>query len=125
MNKKGSTFHKSAQEFLTLWNINSRAVDAAATPRVDHVTTELYGGAEGSHATPSGVAVTQFAYPDAIKSVPLDPPVALWGNFTDAADYRRTFADGRIGSNPALATPGAGRRLYEATVAALTAGYLG
>src|SRR4029077_9725141 len=60
---------------------------------------ELYGGSEGSHATPSEVAVTQFAFPDAIKSAPLDPPVAPWGEFTDASDYRRKFADGRIGSN--------------------------
>jgi creatinine amidohydrolase len=86
---------------------------------------ELCGDAEGSHATPSEVAVTQFAYPDAIKSAPLDPAVAPRGEFTDAADYRRSFPDGRIGSNPALATPEAGRRLYDAAVAALTKDYLG
>jgi creatinine amidohydrolase len=85
---------------------------------------ELYGAAEGSHATPSEVAVTQFAYPDAIKSAPLDPPVAPSGEYTDAADYRRNFPDGRIGSNPGLATPEAGRRLCDAAVAALTKDYL-
>ena len=85
---------------------------------------ELYGDAEGSHATPSEVAVTQFAYPDAIKSAPFDPPVAPSGEYTDAADYRRNFPDGRIGSNPGLATPEAGRRLYDAAVAALTKDYL-
>jgi creatinine amidohydrolase len=85
---------------------------------------ELYGDAEGSHATPSEVAVTQFAYPEAIKSAPLDPPVAPRGDFADAADYRRNFPDGRIGSNPALATPEAGRRLCEAAVAAITKDYL-
>ncbi len=86
---------------------------------------ELYGNAEGSHATPSEVAVTQFAYPDAIKSAPLDPPVAPRGDFADAADYRRKFPDGRIGSNPGLATPEAGRRLYDAAVAAIAKDYLG
>jgi creatinine amidohydrolase len=91
---------------------------------VRKLSKELYGDAEGSHATPSEVAVTQFAYPDAIKSAPLDPPVAPSGDFTDAADYRRNFADGRIGSNPALASPEGGRRLYEAAVAALTKDYL-
>jgi creatinine amidohydrolase len=91
---------------------------------VRKLSKELYGDAEGSHATPSEVAVAQFAYPDAIKSVPLDPPVAPSGDFADAADYRRNFPDGRIGSNPALASPEAGRRLYEAAVAALTKDYL-
>jgi creatinine amidohydrolase len=86
---------------------------------------ELYGDAEGSHATPSEVAVTQFAYPDAIKSVSLDPPVAPRGDFADAADYRSKFPDGRIGSNPSLATPEAGRRLYETAVAAISKEYLG
>ena len=86
---------------------------------------ELYGDAEGSHATPSEVAITQFAYPGAIKSAVLDPPVAPRGHFADAADYRRKFPDGRIGSNPALATPDAGRRLYEAAVGAIVRDYQG
>jgi creatinine amidohydrolase len=85
---------------------------------------ELYGDAEGSHATPSEVAVTQFAYPDAVKSASFDPPVAPRGDFADAADYRRKFPDGRIGSNPGLATPEAGRRLYDAAVAAIAGDYL-
>ena len=92
---------------------------------VHEIAKELYGEAEGSHATPSEVALTQFACPDAIKSATLDPPVAPRGDFADAADYRRNFPDGRIGSNPALASPEAGSRLYEAAVAALTKDYLG
>jgi len=90
---------------------------------VHDLAKELYGDAEGSHATPSEVAVTQFAYPNAIKSVALDPPVAPRGDFADAADYRSKFPDGRIGSNPALATPEAGRRLVEAAVAATAKDY--
>jgi creatinine amidohydrolase len=90
---------------------------------VGQIAKELYGEAEGSHATPSEVAMTQFAYPEAIKRAPLDPPIAPRGDFTDAADYRRHFPDGRIGSNPALATPEAGKRLYEAAVAGLAKDY--
>ena len=55
---------------------------------------------------------------------PLDPVIAPRGDFSDAADYRRNFPDGRIGSNSALATPEAGKRLYDAAVAALTKDYL-
>ncbi len=90
---------------------------------VGQLAKELYGNSEGGHATPSEVAMTQFAYPEAIKRAPLDPPVAPWGDFTDAADYRRHFPDGRIGSNPALATPEAGKRLFEAAVAGLAKDY--
>jgi creatinine amidohydrolase len=90
---------------------------------VGQLARELYGEAEGSHATPSEVAVTQFAYPDAIKQTVLDPPIAPRGDFTDAADYRRNFPDGRIGANSALASPEAGKRLYDAAVAGLAKDY--
>jgi creatinine amidohydrolase len=90
---------------------------------VQRLVRELYGAAEGSHATPSEVAVTQYVHPEAIKRAPLDPPVAPHGGFTDAADYRRNFPDGRIGANSALATPEAGRRLCEAAIAAIAADY--
>jgi creatinine amidohydrolase len=90
---------------------------------VGQLARELYGEAEGSHATPSEVAVTQFAYPDAIKQMVLDPPIAPRGDFTDAADYRRNFPDGRIGANSALASPEAGKRLYDAAVAGLAKDY--
>ena len=89
-------------------NVNNRR-------RCNHVQVEFVQAlnCQGSHATPSEVAITQFAYPGAIKSAILDPPVAPRGDFADAADYRRKFPDGRIGSNPALATPEAGRRVAE------------
>ena len=94
-----------------------------ANQEVQALAKELFGEAEGSHATPSEVAVTQFAYPDSIKSAMLDPPIAPRGDFGDAADYRRKFPDGRIGSNPGLATPEAGQRLYETAVAAIAMDY--
>lgn len=93
-------------------------------PELRDLTARLYGGAEGSHATPSEVALAAFACPEAIKSAPLDPPIApAGGGFTDAEDYRRRFPDGRIGSNPALAKPEDGKRLYELAVAATAEDY--
>src|SRR5438445_2321462 len=50
---------------------------------VHDLAKEFYGDAEGSHATPSEVAITQFAYPEAIKSAALDPPIAPRGDFAD------------------------------------------
>ncbi len=86
---------------------------------------ELYGDGEGSHATPSEVAVTQYVYPESIKNAPLSPQVAASGHpIYGAADFRRHYPDGRMGSNPALATPEAGKQLYEAAVKDLSKTYL-
>lgn len=75
---------------------------------------ETYGDAHGMHATPSEVAVTQYGYPDHIKtSDGLSREIAPGGDFSDATDYRRRFPDGRIGSNPLLANPVDGGRLVE------------
>jgi len=92
-------------------------------PAVKKLSNELYGQSEGSHATPSEVSLTQFAFPDSIKSAPMRPEIAPKGTIYDAQDYRRRFPDGRIGSNPALASPEAGKRLYEAAVAEVAADY--
>jgi creatinine amidohydrolase len=92
---------------------------------VKSLARELYGDSEGSHATPSEVSLTWYAYPDAAKPMTLDPPVAPRGSFTDADDYRRTFPDGRIGSNPGLSSAEAGKRLFDAAVKDLAADYKG
>jgi len=91
--------------------------------QVKGLSKELFGNAEGGHATPSEVSVTWFLHPEAQKPMTLDPPIAPHGSFADAADYRRNFPDGRIGSNPGLASVAAGKRIYDAAVAALTADY--
>ena len=92
-------------------------------PGVAAISKELYGDAEGSHATPSEVSLTWHVHPDAARPMTLEPPVAPRGGFTDAADYRRRFPDGRIGSNPGLASVEAGKRLYDAAVAGLAEDY--
>ncbi|MGD1858759.1 MAG: creatininase family protein [Leptolyngbyaceae cyanobacterium] len=89
------------------------------------IAKELYSNQEGSHATPSEVALTQFAYPDHIKKADLNPALAPAGHpIYSAADFREHYPDGRMGSNPALATPEHGQRLYEAAVKELSSNYL-
>jgi creatinine amidohydrolase len=87
--------------------------------RVKEISRELYAGAEGSHATPSEVSLTWAVYPQAVRKMKLDPEIAPRGEFSDANDYRRNFPDGRIGSNPNLASIEAGQRLWDAAVADL------
>ncbi len=85
---------------------------------------ELYGDQEGSHATPSEVALTQYVYPEAIKQAPLRENVSKDYRIYGAIDFRRRYPDGRMGSNPALATPEHGKQLYELAVKELSSTYL-
>jgi creatinine amidohydrolase len=74
-------------------------------PGVLRLCSKLFPEGHGSHATPSEIAVTQFAYPDAIKSANYAPRIAPNGPIREAADFRARFADGRMGSDPGQASP--------------------
>jgi creatinine amidohydrolase len=91
---------------------------------VYQLAKELYGDQEGSHATPSEVALTQYVYPEAIKQAPLSETVASGHAIYGATDFRRHYSDGRMGSNPALATPEQGKQFYELAVEELSDHYL-
>ena len=93
-------------------------------PAVAAVQQELFGERDGSHATASEISVTQYALPASIKRVDMSPTLAPAGSgFTDAADFRRRYPDGRIGSDPSLASAGHGERLYRAAVDGLSDDY--
>lgn len=92
---------------------------------VYRLAKELYGDLEGSHATPSEVALTQYLYPESIKSSPLDPSnLSTERKILGAADFRRRYPDGRMGSDPSLATPEHGQKFFDLSVKDLTASYL-
>lgn len=91
---------------------------------VRKLARELYGDQEGSHATPSEVALTQYLYPEAIKVAPLTPEVSADHSIYGAIDFRRRYPDGRMGSNPALATPEQGQQFYALAVKELSNAYL-
>jgi len=80
---------------------------------VKKLAAELYGEAEGYHATVSEVALSYYAHPGAVKDVPLTPEIAPTGEFFDASDFKKKFPDGRIGSAPQLATPQDGKRFCQ------------
>jgi creatinine amidohydrolase len=101
-------------------------------PGVDRLRRELYGAWEGMHVTPSEVAIAQHAYPRHIKQAAMAPPRQVTPTFLadhagdnhfDAAEHRRSFPDGRIGSDPTLASPDHGRRLVDTAVADLAADF--
>jgi len=91
---------------------------------VYQLAKELYGNQEGQHATPSEVALTQYIYPEYLKKAELSENVASGYPIYGAKDFRFHYRDGRMGSNPALATPEHGQQFYELAVQELTKSYL-
>jgi len=75
----------------------------------------------GMHATPSEIAVTQWAYPDAIKTANYAPQVAPSGPIREALDFRARHPDGRMGSDPLLANPEKGGALVTLAAQSLLA----
>ncbi len=93
---------------------------------IKKISEECFGEAEGSHATASEVALTYYGYPDdgaRVSATELEPRLAPKGPIYDADDYRRRFPDGRIGSDPSLASAEVGGRLFETAVEELAAKY--
>ncbi|WAC47751.1 creatininase family protein [Asticcacaulis sp. SL142] len=79
----------------------------------------MFPTGHGSHATPSEIAITYAAYPDQVRDVVPEPKIAPTGPIREAADYRARFPDGRIGSDPTLASIEKGRQLIDAAAESL------
>lgn len=90
-------------------------------PGVQKLCEDIFPTGHGSHATPSEIAVTYAAYPDRVKTASYEPKIAPNGPIRDANDYRARFPDGRIGSDPAQATPEKGQQIIDFAVPALIA----
>jgi len=104
-------------------NLRCRLANWWRNDAVTKLAAELYGDAEGYHATVSEVALSYYAHPEAVKDVTLSPEIAPTGEFYDAADFRYKFPDGRIGSSPQLATVEAGERFCQLAAGTLYADY--
>ena len=106
-------------------NIRCKLANWYQGDAVGKLAQQLYQDQEGSHATPSEVALTQYIHPSAIKQADLSPSVAPKGrSIYNPTDFRQFYADGRMGSNPNLATPEHGEQFYHAAVKEMINGYL-
>ncbi len=76
----------------------------------------LYGDREGYHATPSEIAVTWSSFPEQQRDVKLGPLEKVTRAYQGPEDFRKLFPDGRMGSDPSLATPEDGKRLVSLAV---------
>ncbi len=93
---------------------------------VKRISEKRFGDAEGSHAAASEISLTYYGYPEdgaRVAGAELSPKRAPKGTFYDAEDYRRRFPDGRIGSDPSLATAKIGKELYDAAVGDIATKY--
>lgn len=88
---------------------------------VDDIARQHYPEGHGSHATPSEIAVTQATWPEFVKLVGYEPRIAPSGPIREAHDFRARHPDGRMGSDPAQATPAVGEELIETAACALLA----
>ncbi|GJG93054.1 creatininase family protein [Cupriavidus pauculus] len=79
---------------------------------VNELAKEMFPTGHGAHATPSEIAVTQYAY-ELIKHADYAPRIAPSGPIREALDFRARFPDGRMGSDPNQATPEKGKALVE------------
>lgn len=94
-----------------------------AVPAIAQLSKQLFGHSEGHHATPSEVSLSFYAHPNAVKTMTASG-TAPHGNIYDAAGFRQQFADGRIGSDPSLASIEAGQQLLHAATADIKQDYL-
>lgn len=78
---------------------------------IAELAREQFPSGHGVHATPSEIAITQWALPHARKSALYSPQIAPSGPIREALDFRTRFPDGRVGSDPGQATPEKGAAL--------------
>jgi creatinine amidohydrolase len=85
--------------------------------RMQALSAELYGDAEGFHATPSEISLTWHAYPACARTDRLQPTRGPGGVIREARNFRATFPDGRCASEPERASVEHGKRFYDAALA--------
>lgn len=100
-------------------------------PGVDQLRKQFYGDQEGMHVTPSEIAITmthtslgEFK-PDS-KFKPLSRDFLkdhAADQHQDACRHRQNFQNGRVGSNPLLATPAQGQQILETAASEMAGDY--
>jgi creatinine amidohydrolase/Fe(II)-dependent formamide hydrolase-like protein len=88
-------------------------------PGVMRLCNRLFPEGHGTHATPSEIAVTQYAYPGEVKAANYAPRIAPTGPIREAVDFRARYPDGRMGSDPGQASPEKGREIVDLAVQGL------
>ncbi len=86
-------------------------------PEVKALEDELIGERNGDHASVAEISMTMHLFPGAVAPLaPIDPekPAHEWP--LGPATFRRLFPDGRMYSDPSLASAEKGKRLFDLCV---------
>ncbi len=91
-------------------------------PAVKALLLELFGAREGHHATPGELSIVRKFYPRGVPDTPAPEKFEAVPapQIFSAPDFRRRYPDGRVGSDPSLATAAAGERIFLAASRAIS-----
>jgi len=92
------------------------AVEWWQTSAAERLSNELFGPRDGDHASASEVSLALFVHPDQARLSELGSEAPATSSFYGPEDFRRRFPDGRMGSDPSLASADRGRLIYESVV---------
>jgi creatinine amidohydrolase len=104
--------------------VRCRAVSWWETASSARISEELFHGRDGGHATAGEISITRAAFPDITKQAEFDPTPPPDVGFYGPADFRRRYPDGRIGSDPSLASRENGERILDEVVPELAGKYV-
>jgi len=93
-------------------------------PSAIRLSTELFGDRDGDHATASEVSVASAAWPDHVKRAEVTTDAPPTTRLFGPADFRRRYPDGRMGSDPQLASVESGHTIIDAVTRDLADAYL-
>ncbi len=94
-----------------------QAVSWYRLPAVHKKANELFGDREGSHSTPSEISATMHIFPGLLEPAPkFDPKKTPLKRMPSSAQFREIFPDGRMWSDPSLASEEHGEALFEIAV---------
>ncbi len=86
-------------------------------PEVKALENELFGEANGDHATAAEISITMHLHPGAVtpcETLPIHKPEHEWPLSPES--FRAAFPDGRMYSDPSLAGEDKGKRIFDLCV---------
>lgn len=88
-------------------------------PEVTAYESKVFGSENGFHATCGEISVTMYTHPEAYKDIPamsFEPTKERPHWPMAPVEFRKTFPDGRMGSNPSLCSAEHGKLLFNLAV---------